>query len=88
MEHKDIPYIAFESEMTKAEMREARKDRIIALLAIIILITNMAWLWFFSQFDISDTAVTLDSQDEGTNNYVGNDGDINNGFDESKDENL
>lgn len=76
---KDVPYIAFESEMAKAEMREKRKDRIIALLAIIILISNMAWLWFFSQFDIADTAVTLDSQDEGTNNYVGNDGDITNG---------
>lgn len=79
MEHKDIPYIAFESEMTKAEMREARKDRIIALLAMIILITNMAWLWFFSQFDITDSEVTVDSQSAGNANYIGQDGDITNG---------
>lgn len=78
-EHKDVPFIAFESEMTKAEMREKRKDRIIALLAIIILISNMAWLWFFSQFDITDSQVTVDSQSTGHANYIGQDGDITNG---------
>ena len=79
MNEKDVPYIAFESEMAKAEVREKRKDRIIALLAIIILISNMAWLWFFSQFDISDSTVTLDSQDDGTNSYIKNGGEITNG---------
>lgn len=78
---KDVPYIVFESEMTKAEMREARKDRIIALLAIIILVINMAWLYMFNQYDISSESYTVDSGDEGVSNYLeaGNDGEINNG---------
>ena len=79
MEQKDISYAAFEGEMTRAEMRDKRKDRIIALLAIIILISNLAWLWFFNQFDISDSVVTVDSESEGHANYIGNDGDITNG---------
>ena len=78
---KDVPYIVYEGEQVRNEMREKRKDRIILVLIVAVLLSNMAWLWFFNQFDISDTQVTLDSQDEGTNNYVGNNGDINNGVD-------
>ena len=80
---KDVPYIVYEGEQVRNEMREKRKDRVILVLIVALLLSNMAWLWFFNQFDISDTQVTLDSQDEGTNNYVGNDGDITNGFDGS-----
>ena len=76
---KNVSYIAFEAEMARYE--RTIKRLLIALIVSVVLIfaSNIAWLCFFSQFDISDTAVTLDSQDEGINNYVGNDGDIDNG---------
>jgi hypothetical protein len=79
MQNKDVPFNAFEGEMVRAEIRDKRKDRIIALLAIIVLISNMAWLWFFSQFDITDSTVTVDSTSAGNANYIGQDGDITNG---------
>ena len=83
MEHKDVPFIAFESEMARNERTIKRLLVALALAIAMLFASNIAWLWFFNQFDISDTQVTLDSQDEGTNNYVGNDGDITNGFDGS-----
>ena len=79
MNERDVPYIAFEAQMTRYEVTIKRLIVALCLAIALLFASNVAWLWFFSQFDISDTAVTLDSQDEGTNNYVGNDGDITNG---------
>jgi hypothetical protein len=76
---KDVPYIVFEGQMNRYETTIKRLVTALIVAIALLFASNVAWLWFFSQFDISDTAVTLDSQDEGTNNYVGNDGDITNG---------
>lgn len=76
---KDIPYIAFESEMARHERTIKRLLVALAITIALLFASNVAWLWFFSQFDISDTAVTLDSQDEGTNSYIKNGGEITNG---------
>ena len=80
---KDVPYIVFEGEMARHE--RTIKRLIVALLLTIALLfaSNLAWLWFFNQFDISDTTVTLDSQDEGINSYIKNGGEITNGSDGS-----
>lgn len=76
---KDVPYIVFEGEMARHE--RTVKRLIVALMLTIALLfaSNAAWLWFFNQFDITDTTVDLDCQDEGMNNYIGEDGDITNG---------
>jgi len=87
MNERDVPYIVFESEMVKAETRDKRKDRIIALLAMIILISNMAWLWFFNQFDFKSQTVKMDTEEGGDNSYIGNDGEINNGLNDNNDNN-
>ena len=76
---KDVPYIVYESEAARHERTVKRLLVALAVTIALLFASNMAWLCFFSQFDISDTAVTLDSQDTGTNNYVGNNGDITNG---------
>lgn len=54
---------------------------IIVILIITIIINNIAWIWYINQFDfVSDyETVELDTEGEGVNNYIGNDGDINNG---------
>ena len=64
------------------EAMMARMDRIIKRLWIVILLlivllvaSNCAWLWYESSFE--DVVITQDNKD-GYNNYVGNDGDINN----------
>lgn len=58
---------------------------IIIILIMTIIINNIAWVWYINQFDfVSDyEMVELDTEGEGVNNYIGNDGDINNGYDEN-----
>ena len=53
----------------------------IALIVSIILFvaSNCAWLWYESQFSISETTTITQENLDGYNNYIGNDGDINNG---------
>lgn len=81
MENKNIPYIAFESEMARHE--RTIKRLLVALIAVIIMLfaSNVAWLWFFNQFDFQTETVMFDTEDGGDNSYIGNDGVINNGED-------
>lgn len=80
---KNIPYIAFEAEMARHE--RTIKRLLVALIAVIILlfVSNVAWLWFFNQFDFHTETVMFDTEDGGDNSYIGNDGVINNGEDGS-----
>lgn len=83
MEEKHIPYIAFESEMARHE-RTIRRLLVALIAAIILLfVSNVAWLWFFNQFDFHTETVMFDTTDGGDNSYIGNDGVINNGEDGS-----
>ena len=80
MEEKQIPFIVYESESAKSE--RTIKRLIIALILSIVLIfaSNAIWLWAWCQYDYSsnETITTVDGKD-GTANYIGNNGDINNG---------
>ena len=69
----DVPYIVHEAELARAE-RTAKRLWITILLLIVLLVgTNGAWIWFESQFE--DIAISQENED-GYNNFVGNDGDI------------
>lgn len=89
MENNDqvcnVPYVVYESAQTR--MERANKRLIIALIISICLmfVTNLAWLYYWNQYDYSyeDTSVDVDAKD-GVANYIGNDGDINNGTDFSE----
>lgn len=87
MEDRHIPYIAFESEMARHE--RTIKRLLVALIAVIIMLfaSNVAWLWFFNQFDFQTETVMFDTEDGGDNSYIGNDGVINNGEDGSSTDN-
>jgi hypothetical protein len=74
----NIPFIAYEASMSRFE-RINRRLWILCFALIILLVgSNIAWLVYESQFDYYETSVTQES-DTGTNNYIGNDGDITNG---------
>lgn len=87
MEHKDIPYIAFESEMARHERTVKRLLVALALAIVLLCASNIAWLWFFNQFDFRSQSVMFDTSDGGDNSYIGNNGDIINGFDGSNNDN-
>lgn len=77
---KDVPYLVYEGQMARNE--RSIKRLIIALIIAVILIfaTNMAWLYAWNLYDYSTETVEIDSG-EGIANYIGNDGEINNGED-------
>lgn len=74
----NVPYIVFEGEQARHE--RTVKRLVIALLISIALMfaSNIAWLWFFNQFDITSEEIMVDGTDQGNANYIGEDGDINN----------
>lgn len=81
----NVPYIVFEGEQARHE--RTVKRLVIALLISIALMfaSNMAWLWFFNQFDYESEAVTINSQEEGNASYMGGNGVIDNGRGKSQD---
>lgn len=73
-----IPYIAFESTTSQMERTIKRLWVIILVLIFLLVGSNIAWLIYESQYEYYTTSVTQENAD-GYNNYIGNDGDINNG---------
>lgn len=81
-----VPYIVFEGEQARHE-RTVRRLVIALLISIALLfLSNVAWLWFFNQFDYESDRVTLNSQEEGNASYMGGNGVIDNGRGESKED--
>ena len=71
-----VPFIVHEGMMARAE-RTAKRLWITILLLIVLLVgTNVGWIWYESQFE--DIAISQENED-GYNNFVGNDEDIFNG---------
>lgn len=78
---KDVPYIVYESEAARHE--RTVKRLLTALLVTILLMvgTNLAWLYVFNQYDISSEEYIVESGEEGNSNILqaGMNGVINNG---------
>ena len=50
---------------------------VVIVLLIMLFATNIAWLYCWNiPTDSASTSISQDSDDNGTNNYIGNDGDI------------
>ena len=80
MEKKDVPYIVYEAEATRRERTIKRLIITIALCVALLFASNMAWLYFFSQFDIETVTTEQTTEGGGNANYIGMDGSIiNNG---------
>ena len=76
---ENVPYIVHEAAMARNERNVKRL--VIALVVAIVLAfaTNVGWLIYESQFEVvQDTTITQENEN-GYNNYIGNDGDINYG---------
>ena len=79
-ENEQIP------EQSKNELAFAFAERMVKRLWVTILVlifllvgTNGAWLWWESQWEAVESWEITQESDSGTNNYIGNDGDIFNG---------
>ena len=71
METKDVPYIAFEGEMTRLE-RMNHKLFVLCLALLIALVgSNVAWIAYESQFETyTETTVTQKSETNGDGDAV------------------
>ena len=85
MEDKQIPYIVYESTIARFERTVKRLIVVIAILAVLLFASNMAWLYEWNQYEYKE--VNIDNQDGGNANYIGASGVINNAEDNSSNEN-
>ena len=78
-----VPYVVHESAMARAERQAKRLVAIIILLIVLLVGSNICWIAYENSFeDVATTEeITVDAEDNGTANYIGNDGDIYNGKD-------
>ena len=79
-----VPYIVHESAMARAERSAKRLLVVVILLIVMLVATNGAWIWYEAQFDVVETTGVVQENSDGYNNYIGNDGDINNGETDNK----
>jgi len=77
-ESMTIPFRAHESMLARMEIHNKRLWILIVILVCFLVGTNAGWLIYESQFEVVETEITQENQD-GYNNYIGNDGDIYNG---------
>lgn len=70
-----ISYYVHEGMMARMERTNVRLWIVIIVLIISLIGTNVGWIYYESQFE--DTVVTQENEN-GYNNYVGNDGTITN----------
>lgn len=81
MDNMQVPYIVYEGEAARHE--RTVKRLITALLIAILLIvgSNLAWLYVWNQYEFSTESYTVENSD-GNTNYLeaGMNGEINNGI--------
>lgn len=84
MEPDKIPYIAYEATQARSERTIKRLIFALIIATAVIFASNAIWLYAWMQYDyVSDeSVVTIDGKD-GVANYIGNDGDITNGTNNS-----
>lgn len=86
---RDVPYIVYESEAARHE-RTVKRLLTALLISILLMVgTNMAWLYVWNQYDFSSESYTIENEG-GNSNYLesGMDGVINNGeYDQGEKEN-
>lgn len=72
-----VPFAVHESAMARMERTIRRLWILLIVLVVLLVGTNALWIWYESQFEDVYTEITQENE-RGINNFIGNDGDINN----------
>ena len=77
-----VPYIVYESEAARHERTVKRLLKALLITILLMVGTNLAWLYVWNQYDFSSESYTIESEDNGNSNYLesGVEGVINNGI--------
>ena len=78
-----VPYIVHEGSMARMERMIKRLMFALILAVMLIFVSNALWLYEWMRYDYVAEDVAIDSAG-GPANYIGNDGEIYNGEDQSK----
>ena len=73
---ESIPYVVHEGEMARQEWTIKRLWILCIIIFLAFVISNGAWIWYENQF-MDEVTITQENED-GYNNYIGNDGNITN----------
>ena len=74
----DVPYIVHEASMARSERTVKRLWATIILLILLFVGSNAAWIWWNNQWETVESWEITQENEDGNNNYIGNDGDITN----------
>jgi len=85
-EQMTVPYIVHESAMARSERHIRRLVIALIVAVVMIAVTNIAWLYVWNSYEYVGESESVSVEGEGTANYIGNDGDITNGEDNSNKE--
>lgn len=81
-ENRDVPYIVYEGSMVRAERHIKRLVIALIVAVVMICVSNLAWLYVWNSYEyVGDSSVSVEGENA---NYIGNDGEINNGESYSK----
>ena len=78
-----VSYMVYEDEMLHRERTEQRLWAVILLLIIGLIVSNVGWLWYESQFEtVITTQQVIQEAEDGENYFVGGDycGDTNHNY--------
>lgn len=68
-----MPYVVHEAEMVRAERYFKKLWAVIIILLFMLVATNIAWLWYESQFETIETTESYDLNADGNGNAIMND---------------
>lgn len=78
-----VPYVVHEATVARQE-RQIKRMWIALIVAVaLIFASNAIWLYAWMQYDYSSEEIIVDAEDNGNANYIGQDGNIYNGEDNS-----
>ena len=75
---KNVPYIVFESTICRFDRVIKRLWIIILILIFLLLGTNLAWLYYESQFETVEETQTVEQKADGNrdNSFIGGDNNV------------
>lgn len=68
---KDVPYIVYESEAARHERTVKRLLTALLITILLMVGTNMAWLYVWNQYDFSSESITMETDDTANANLLG-----------------
>ena len=74
-EHTNIPFIAYESAMSRFERINRRLWIMLIVLAVLLVSTNIAWLLYESQFE--DYTITQEAENDSGDIVLNGTGEVN-----------